>query len=497
MLHIDALSDDEIVTPPEQTGPGACVQRPAKRRKPGEVALVARDSDLRRDLRSIVDSKCFCSKRSRQTHRPSCFEPFREPAQFKSLFDLRKILKQKNKEDADKQVFDILARQGPSVGQPADETGFRVLGQRVCLRGLCKLLGVGSSRMQRLRGAAIANQSCPLDGRLKKCGLLKRYRAQSHARELIHAFLTECYVKHAEPVPEVHAERERHQTDRVTSFRVRKGKRPRRFKKRDDRLTETTAPLLRLLPPGTYTDYHRLFLAKNPTVKASLKLFTRVWEEGFAGRLQIRTAGQHTKCSICVLHKMLVRRLSDNAVARESQLRFWNEHMELQFADRQVYWSNRAMSRLGQDQNGARTITIICDSMDHSKWCVPRSSVVASSKAFQQLHRPYLTCTGVLVHGHLVCIAFSEAHVAGGSNYTCEVLAYIFSRLASSGIDLRSYRVNCQFDNASKEGKNNAVCRLLSLAVARCRLGCARMCFTMSGHSHEDIDQFFLFLAAS
>ena len=104
MLHIDALSDDEIVTPPEQTGPGACVQRPAKRRKPGEVALVARDSDLRRDLRSIVDSKCFCSKRSRQTHRPSCFEPFREPAQFKSLFDLRKILKQKNKEDSDKQA---------------------------------------------------------------------------------------------------------------------------------------------------------------------------------------------------------------------------------------------------------------------------------------------------------------------------------------------------------------------------------------------------------
>lgn len=107
-----------------------------------------------------------------------------------------------------------------------------------------------------------------------------------------------------------------------------------------------------------------------------------------------------------------------------------------------------------------------------------------------------MTCTGIILHGHIVCVAFSEGHVSQGADWVCELLAYVFAKLKSLAVDLRHYTVNFQSDNCPKEGKNNSICRFFSLAVAKRWVDCARLRYMVSGHSHEDIDQFFSLLGS-
>ena len=190
-----------------------------------------------------------------------------------------------------------------------------------------------------------------------------------------------------------------------------------------------------------------------------------------------------------------MRKLTHHKEALAMQARMWGKHMEKQFNDRQVYWNLRALSRLGQDASGKKTICLILDGMDRSKWAVPRSAVLAA-KSLNGLVRPNLDCTGIIVHGHMVATAFGYPGVIKGANWTCDLLTWVFDRLTQSGLDLRDYEVNIQSDNATKESKNNGVARLLSVCVGRRLLRCARMHYCVSGHSHEDIDQYFSLLGS-
>ena len=168
--------------------------------------------------------------------------------------------------------------------------------------------------------------------------------------------------------------------------------------------------------------------------------------------------------------------------------------MERQSRDRNVYWNARALSRLGCDQDGKRILTLILDSMDHSKWMIPRSKIFGS-KAFSGMVRPCMGCTGLLAHGHLVMVAFSEGHIVKGANWTIELLSIALQKLATV-IDLREYSLHIQGDNCSKELKSNSICRYLALLTSRHRVRNARLMCCASGHSHEDIDQFFSLLGA-
>ena len=188
-----------------------------------------------------------------------------------------------------------------------------------------------------------------------------------------------------------------------------------------------------------------------------------------------------------------MRKLSQNKEALAMQARLWGNHMEKQFQDRQTYWNLRSISRLGQDVNGNSSICLIIDGMDRAKWSVPRSAVLAA-KSLNGLQRPNLDCTGIIVHGHMVCTAFGYPGVIKGANWTCELLTFVFDKLVQSGIDLRHYEINLQSDNATKESKNNSVARMLSFYVSRGLIRCARMHYCVSGHSHEDIDQYFSLL---
>lgn len=224
------------------------------------------------------------------------------------------------------------------------------------------------------------------------------------------------------------------------------------------------------------------------------RVCVQVWEEGFSNLLRIRAPSQHGKCATCATHKEIIRKLGSNEAARLEQSRLWSQHLNKQFADRRIYWKNRALSRLGSDNQGRKVLTIIIDSMDHSKWALPRSKAF-ESKAFSGMIRPHLDCTGLIAHGHLVMIAFAEGHIVKGANWTCELLSMALQKLSAT-TDLREYELHVQADNSSRECKSNTVARYLSLIVARHRVRCARLQCCVTGHSHEDIDQFFSLLGS-
>jgi len=194
-------------------------------------------------------------------------------------------------------------------------------------------------------------------------------------------------------------------------------------------------------------------------------------------------------------HKAIMKKLSNHKEALAMQSRLWGKHMEKQFADRQCYWMSRSMSRIGHDVDGRPTLCVIIDGMDRAKWALPRSAVLAS-KAFNGLNRPNLDCTGIIAHGHCICTAFGHPTVVKGGNWTCDLLTFLFDKLTASGMDLRQHILHLQSDNCSKESKNNGVARMMGIYVGKGLLRGTRMQYCITGHSHEDIDQYFSLLGS-
>lgn len=108
MHSIEALSDDEVgAAAPQQPEasrpllppPVPVAPRPNTSSEKYR-AIVAEDIDLRRGLRSLVDSNCFCSRKGKDTGT-SCFAPFRQTDGFQIAVGIRKTLQSMNKNDAD------------------------------------------------------------------------------------------------------------------------------------------------------------------------------------------------------------------------------------------------------------------------------------------------------------------------------------------------------------------------------------------------------------
>lgn len=183
--------------------------------------------------------------------------------------------------DSQSEAFHILGQRDPLTDPAADEQkppkGLRFFRQQVCFGGLAKLLGLGSGRARRLRSAALKREDCPLDGRLAKTRPHGKIGLASYKRGLIFDFLTKIYLKHSEPAPECNSASKQPE-EKVLQFRraCRRGKRPRREQKKDRSEWNPDAAELRMLPPGTYKDYLRLFHSDHPDTSVSFKLFTRV-----------------------------------------------------------------------------------------------------------------------------------------------------------------------------------------------------------------------------
>ena len=375
------------------------------------------------------------------------------------------------------EVFGMLKEQ--SLQRAAGVRAYTWRGITLCREGFKKLVAVGSGRFRTLDKAAQAGLSHPpMDMRFIKRGAETSDKV-SGKRQLVHNFLMSLYMQCAEPIP-----------DGLNS-----NKRPRHGSQKLDPKNLDRSQM-RHLPPGSFAGYHRQFMALHPDSNVSRKLFCTEWQSGFMNKLRIRFEKHHARCSQCVKHRLILKRLGHQPHAARAQRAELLKHLRRQHADRRVYWDLRARSRLDpcremipRGLNVVYDLACILDSMDQGKHAWPRSSALMS-KDFGSFNRPSLISTTLLMHGWGVLTALSDHTVTSCNSRTVEVLSAGLTAL-SADLDLRSCALHIQGDNCSKELKNNCVVRTLAIWVALRKVSSATAGFLTSGHSHEDIDQLF------
>lgn len=162
--------------------------------------------------------------------------------------------------DRDQQLVDL----------PDDRRSLTLLGRPICQQGFRKLLGLGSNRFHRLKTCAQTGSPAPVDGRfLKKKGSHGNLKQTAH-RQAIIGFLEEIYISLSEPMPEAKGPL---RGNKRLAFQRRRGRRP-RLAAQLHRKGDTSK--MRLLPPGTFSDYLQMLRAREGCEKISLKLFSQV-----------------------------------------------------------------------------------------------------------------------------------------------------------------------------------------------------------------------------
>lgn len=170
-----------------------------------------------------------------------------------------------------------------------------ILGRRVCSHAFRKLLGLGANRFRRLSQAARrGDRVAPIDKRTapQRGSFDKRNAQHLNKRAVICEFLAEIRSTLSEPMPTANqatsvrmigtgASGDKVAVEQSTAgqepgllpskFRRHRGRRPKAASRihRGSDLSE-----MRVLPPGSLTDYLRLLQAKRTDLKFSLKLFS-------------------------------------------------------------------------------------------------------------------------------------------------------------------------------------------------------------------------------
>lgn len=224
----------------------------------------------------------------------------------------------------------------------------------------------------------------------------------------------------------------------------------------------------------------------------ALRFLNEVWQDDFGDRLRIRFAQHHSKCSQCVRHRIILRRLGHCPAARRIQEACLQRHLTRQHRDRQCYWDVRSQSRLQANAPFVHLVSGILDSMDAQKHSWPRSRAM-SAKEFSSFVRPRLCSTTLILHGHLINVNLSPYECTSNSSRSCELLAHGLSVL-SRRLDVKNVVLHIQADNCSREMKNNTLFRAMGFWVATSKIKAGSLDFLSSGHSHEDIDAVFSLL---
>ena len=204
--------------------------------------------------------------------------------------------------------------------------------------------------------------------------------------------------------------------------------------------------------------------------------------------MKFRESKQHAVCSTCTKYKLLIRNLAHDSLRREEQTRLYFVHLKNQDLDRKVLAQWRAQSRSRDNVN--LMILVEMDAVDQAKMSWPRSRVM-NSKEFAGGPRPRLHVTGAIVHGYFKTAYVTEADQKKDSNYTCQLLAHILTRLkeTGAGVDPRKIHLRINMDNTCRENKNQKVFRFGAWLVATKRVKELTFSFLRTGHTHELIDQ--------
>ena len=251
----------------------------------------------------------------------------------------------------------------------------------------------------------------------------------------------------------------------------------------------------RYLPPGNFSDLYRLYTASCHSVNepaASCSTFFRVLKtSGWRKKLRHRGKTTHAKCSTCHKLKNKIRKaksLQEHAAAADDYLR----HLAGQCADRRCYWEFRHRATIQQD-----LIVAIQDSMDKSKFSIPRYADGICPKALEQKVRPQCEVTACIVHGRGIFIYVADPDLSFGSDWSIEV----FSRSLQTSWELgqqsgKPWPRTCKLfsDNTPKErldGLNLCFCWWVWLFIAPEWLFMA--CTTLKGNQELLVRPLLLF----
>lgn len=177
----------------------------------------------------------------------------------------------------------------------------------------------------------------------------------------------------------------------------------------------------RYLPPGNYSDLFRLYLAEcnalgQPASSAST-FFRVLRSSGWRRKIKFRGESTHAQCQICHKLKSGIRHsksLSEHARFADLYMR----HLSGIFADRQAYMEmkNRAVKQRD-------ILTCIVDSMDKSKFRLPRFAHGRVPKALETRKRPEVELTAAILHGRGIYVWVTDADATAGSDWSLEVLS--------------------------------------------------------------------------
>ena len=393
-------------------------------------------------------------------------------------------------------------------GDDAAQTkrSWSIEGKQVCFTAFCNLLGVGEKRIVKLIKGNV-------DLRRNHPGCAAAYRPCPQSI-IVSKFFAELYQSAAEPLPDFC-----HDDDAwLDSINVSKlandmqqfdGQCPASFQ-----LLWNMSPGLevRYLPPGHVHDIYLQYLAWHddhslygvrgvPDVSgvagassvsstpAAWGTFWNVWKLQWHKLLRFRKTSQHTRCSTCFNFEQKIHGSRVDVASKLVWVRELRKHLRDQYADRCLYWGTRWASRQFMD-----ILTIIIDSMDKSKFGLPRFDYHRMPKFLEPLIRPRLVCTAAIAHGWCTSMFLADEQVSHGANAFADILLRVLEKVYQM---CQTYKrpfpkhIWIQSDNTVSQAKNGHTANLMGLLVGRFKFHTSNLCYLPVGHTHEDVDQLF------
>ena len=182
----------------------------------------------------------------------------------------------------------------------------------------------------------------------------------------------------------------------------------------------------RWLPHGVYHDLYTLYCSHQLSAGervASCSTFYRVLSaSGWKKKIKFSAPSSHSKCTICQKLRSRIHHakgIQEHTESCDLLLR----HLAGQYQDRQTYYECRCRAKAGE------IVCAITDSMDKSKYALPRWHRGRAPKDLETTKRPSLEVTTTMIHGVGIYTYLSDEDQTSGTNWVLETLNRSFQHM--------------------------------------------------------------------
>ena len=209
---------------------------------------------------------------------------------------------------------------------------------------------------------------------------------------------------------------------------------------------------IKVLLLRTYSDLFRVYqsesFARGQPCASPSTFFRTLRSSGWRQKLKFRHISNHAQCQICqrlksgIKHAATIQR---HAECADKYMR----HLSGVYSDRQAYAQYKWRAIHQRD-----VITMIIDSMDKSKFRLPRFPHGRCPKTLENRKRPELQVTACICHGRGLFVYITDEDAATGSDWSLEVLSLSLNKafeLAQQSNEAWPSHLRLWTDNTPKE----------------------------------------------